>query len=107
MSLRKKKSSGFSYEVVTSNGCGVHASFDRLPEAKVALSRIAHAWSLPGSTFEIQRVRHLGHAFQYDMRRRSRWVPWDAKVGPEIREPDWMVESGSSAPPPGPQRQEA
>lgn len=82
----------FTYEVVTSNGVGVHARFDTFPKAKVGLSRIAHAYLLPDVAFEIQRVRHLpGGSRQYDMRRRAHWVPWDCKRDHTDREPDHLI----------------
>lgn len=91
MSSRRERTSGFSYEVVTGNGAGVHATYDTFPEAKAALSRIALKWSLPGMAFEIQRVRHLGHSRQFDMRQRKRWVPWHHKRDHTVREPDHLI----------------
>lgn len=82
----------FTYEVVTSNGAAVHGrAFKRVKDARAAMERITAGWGFP-AVFEIQRVRHLPHGSrQYDMRQRSRWVPWDHRRGPEIREPDWSV----------------
>lgn len=87
----KPNGRGFTYEVVTSNGAGVHArGFKQLRAAVVAMSAIAEKW--PGDTFEIQRVRHLpSGSVQYDMRQGSRWVPWHHKRGIAHREPDLQV----------------
>lgn len=81
----------YTYEVVTSNGCGVHAKgFKRCADARAAMERIAAKYSL-ADFFEIQRVEHLlpGSSRRYYMRKRSRWVPWRHDLEHAEREPDW------------------
>lgn len=90
----RKRNYYYTYEVVTNNGAGVHAKgFTVLASARAAMKAIAAKWSYP-ATFEIQRVRHLPRGSrQYSMRSGSRWVEWDARKGPDVRKPDWSVET--------------
>jgi hypothetical protein len=82
----------YTYEVVTSNGAGVHSKHDKLADARTAMERHAERWSIPDTAFEVQRVRHLAHGSrQYSMRQRSRWVEWDAHRDHTVREPDWLA----------------
>jgi hypothetical protein len=89
----------YTYEVVTSNGAGIHSTHGKLAEAKTALAKHAARYRGHGisATFEIQRVRHLGSSRQYDVRRRSRWVPWSHEKGPDVREPDFCETTGASS----------
>lgn len=88
----------YSYEVVTSNGAGVHAKgFKRPAEARAAMERLAARWKWP-DLFEIQRVwiNPVTRGRRYWMRRRSRWVEWDCHRDATCREPDWHAVGASS-----------
>lgn len=89
----------FSYEVVTSNGAGVHSKHLKLSDALAAMERhVARHRKLRlewDDYFEIQRRRYFpGGSCEIDMRQRHRWVTWDPKGDFTDREPDYGIHIG-------------
>ena len=87
----------YTYDVVTHNGSGVHASgFKRCSDAKKCAERLAESRAgrrVKFGPFEIQRVEHpTPHSRRYWVRRRSRWVIWNPHQGIDDRMPDWRYE---------------
>jgi acyl-CoA hydrolase len=84
----------YTYDVVTHNGAGVHASdFRRCSDAKRCAERLAEkdaTQRIKFGPFEIQRVEHTSaHSRRYWVRKRSRWVLWNPAQGIDERKPDW------------------
>jgi hypothetical protein len=86
------------YEVVTSNGHGIHARVHGpLAEAQARAQRLAAAALIDFGPFELQQVvEYSGGGRRYWMREGGRWVPWQWDRDFELRKPDWLWPSASA-----------
>lgn len=90
--------SRFTYDVVTSNGAGVHSSDHKTcASAKKAAARLAtldRTHHVKFAPFEIQRVEHVSpFSRRYQVRRRHRWVQWNPHEDIDARQPDWRFDA--------------
>lgn len=87
----------YTYRVVSGNGSGVFCAgreFGRCSDAKKAAAHLAaqeRNAKVKLGPYEIERVEHVSMSSRrYWMRRRSRWVVWNAHKDEMVREPDWI-----------------